>query len=205
MPTEATMRVGYVLAEFPSATETFVADEIRGLMRCGASVTVFALREGRGEDAPPCPVHYRGEARHLDMRGFWKKYGKLAWDALKLEWRSPSLVPSAIRNVEAAFEFARLCRQENIGHLHAHFAFIPTDVALMIGAMEGLGVSFSAHAWDIYCAGRTLPTKVERADLCIVCTDAGRRHLSSLVEEPQRQKILRIQALTRPGGESSNI
>ena len=47
-------RIGYVLARFPSVTETFIANEIRGLMDCGAAVTVFALREGwRGRSAVP--------------------------------------------------------------------------------------------------------------------------------------------------------
>ncbi len=185
-------RIGYVLAEYPSVTETFVANEIRGLLDCGASVTVLALRRGRGSHAPDCPVHYRDCAAPRDLSGAWRASLRLAREAVALERKSPSSLVYALRNVGTAFRFARLVRQAGIGHIHAHFGFIPTDVALMISRLEPVSVSFSAHAWDVYCQGRTLPGKVARAALCITCTEAARRHLNSLVKAPVRRKIVRV-------------
>ena len=185
-------RIGYVLARFPSVTETFIANEIRGLMDCGATVTVFALREGPGEVAAQCPVFYRGGGDGGRYSAGWGPIPSAAREAVRLEFPYPSGMLPALRNVPAACEFALLADQCGIEHLHAHFNHIPADVALMMGRLNGLSVSFSAHAWDVYCRGHTFPAKIARAGLCIACTDAARRHLVSLARQDDRGKVQRI-------------
>jgi glycosyltransferase involved in cell wall biosynthesis len=77
----------------------------------------------------------------------------------------------------------------DIDHLHSHFAFTPTDLALMMGRMEGKTVSFSAHAWDVFCQGQTLPAKLERARLCITCSRAARRRVQAIVPPELESKV----------------
>lgn len=187
-----TLRIGYVLAEFPSVTETFIANEIQGLLDCGACVTVFALRRGCGDHAPNCPVFYRDSEAPREANEAPGVFASFAWDAARLEHRSPPGLLYALRNVGSAVKFARLIRRAGINHLHAHFAFIPTDIALMIARQERVSVTFSAHAWDVYRAGASLPQKIHRAALCITCTEAAKRHLVSLFGETARKKVVCI-------------
>jgi len=190
--TNMALKIGYVVAEFPSVTETFVANEIQGLLDCGASVTVFALREGAGDNVPMCPVFYRGHRQHVGSGARWSGFRRAVREAVALEWPSVSVTFQAARSAWSAVDFAALAQQQGIQHLHAHFAFIPTDVALMMRRLAGMTVSFSAHAWDVFCRGQTLPRKLSVSRLCITCTDAAWRHVTSLVDEHERGKVVRI-------------
>jgi glycosyltransferase involved in cell wall biosynthesis len=189
MRTKNNIRVAYVVDEFPSPTETFVANEIRGLRECGAYVAVFALRRGTQAGAPRCPVFYRDEDQpHAPVAG-WGAHLGAARLALALNWRAPTQLAYALRNVTAALRFAQIARRKDIHHVHGQFAFTPTDIALMMARAEGLSVSFSAHAWDVYCAGSTLPAKLRHANLCLTCTRAAGRHIESRVAIGERSKI----------------
>jgi len=190
MLVEQPFRVAYILGEYPSVTETFVTNEIRGLVGAGVPVMVLALRRGRGDHAADCPTFYRDSLPVGQSSGQWRAWPRLARDALALEAGSPSSVLAAVRNVGTAIRFAQIVREMGIPHVHAHFGFIPTDVALMIAGIERVSVSFSVHAWDVWCAGRTLPRKIGRAALCIACTEAARRHLCSLAGEPKLDKTI---------------
>jgi len=186
------LKIGYILAEYPSATETFVANEIRGLLDLGASVTVFALRRGRRGLAAECPAFYPGAAttRHGGCAAAARL--RMAAEALRLESAAPWSLLCTLKHLGAAARFAGLVRQAGIRHLHAHFAFVPANLALMIARTEPISVSFSAHAWDVYCRGRSLRPKVRRAALCITCTEAARRHVASVARPQDRRKVVCI-------------
>jgi len=186
------LRLGYLLDEFPSTSETFIANEIRGLQECGAEVTVFALRQGRSERLVDCPVVYAHARTGHPRESALPTRAAAAWEAVKLEFPSLSGVGRALAETDAVVQFSRLLRQRAIPHLHAHFASLPTSVALLVARLEPVSVSFSAHAWDIYCGLRHFPRKLRRSRLCITCTEANRRHLASLVGEQDRRKIVRI-------------
>jgi len=190
IPVKESVRIGYVLAEFPSPTETFVANEIQGLIDAGVSVTVFALREGQGDNVPSCPVFYRGHEKDARLACGLPGVARLVGKSFALQHRSPAGLAYALRNVSTALEFAGLARQWSIHHLHAHFAYTPTDIALMMAHLEDFSVSFSAHAWDVYCQQKALAAKVQRADLCIACTEAAQRHIKSLVPDELRDRIV---------------
>ena len=144
--TNMALKIGYVVAEFPSVTETFVANEIQGLLDCGASVTVFALREGAGDNVPMCPVFYRGHRQHVGSGARWSGFRRAVREAVALEWPSVCVTFQAARSAWSAVDFAALAQQQGIQHLHAHFAFIPADVALMMRRLAGMTVSFSGES-----------------------------------------------------------
>ncbi len=48
---DAGLRLGYVVFSFPQLSETFIADEIAGIVRQGVEVTVFTLEPPRPRDA----------------------------------------------------------------------------------------------------------------------------------------------------------
>lgn len=183
------LKIGYVLAEFPSPSETFIANEIAKLAELGAELTVLALRRGQGGTPAPCEVIYCDDGPPARSSALIREAWSLVREAWRLEGRWPAAFLRGARNIPCCRRFVAAVQARGIQHLHAHFAFTPADLALMIGRVVGLSVSFSAHARDIYALGRTLRRKIERADACITCTTANLRHLRSLVSPEHAEKI----------------
>jgi colanic acid/amylovoran biosynthesis glycosyltransferase len=182
-------KIAYVLAEYPSQTETFIVNEIRGLEAAGAHLTILALREGKGKAAAECPVFYRGRNTEALPRPSMREALKVVDEALALNQWSPAALACALRNAPTALEFIARVRKADITHLHSHFAYTATDLALMVARVTGASASFSAHAWDAYCASETFARKLRRARLCITCNEAAEKHLRTLVDEPLQERI----------------
>ena len=98
-------------------------------------------------------------------------------------WASPRklYVLELLRAVDLA---DRLDRAGDVARLHAHFAHGTTTVTWLASTITGLPFSFTGHAKDIYTeelnpAG-LLRRKMDAASFVVTCTEANRRHLSSL-------------------------
>lgn len=187
-----TLKVGYVLERFPCASETFIANEVRGVTECGASVTVFALAAGAGgPDVRADVVYARPEGNGVEGGWLAGAMGVLS-DPFRLGGNSPRQLIAALRHGGAVRRFAAEVERRGIRHLHAHFASLPTTLALMVARLAPVTVSFSAHAWDIYVGDGKLPQKLSRARLCIACTEANADRLRALAREGDRDKVVRI-------------
>ncbi len=62
---ERTLRVAFVVEQFPSISETFILDEIVGALRRGIDVDIYAVRRGTAADIHPQYLQYG-----LDQRTF---------------------------------------------------------------------------------------------------------------------------------------
>jgi glycosyltransferase involved in cell wall biosynthesis len=79
-----------------------------------------------------------------------------------------------LRNVPAAAFFARRAAALGVRHVHAHFAFMPADVARMMAELLGKGFSFGLHAADIYLQNpAALSHRLRAARFATVCTRYG--------------------------------
>lgn len=143
------MKIAYVLAEYPSLTETFIAREIAALRRYGFEIEVWALKAGAGARAVPVAGGARlwarlrgGDARH------WHKVGG--------NWAQRERV--ALADVQL---------------VHAAWASFPADIAR--GAAQVLGVpwSFFGHARDLWVEGENLGDKLRAAKFAASCTRPG--------------------------------
>jgi glycosyltransferase involved in cell wall biosynthesis len=98
-------------------------------------------------------------------------------------WSWPKV--SCIRDLFLALALAdRILKAPDVRHLHAHFAHDTTTITWLAAMITGLPFSFTAHAKDIY-AGRVNPRdllrrKLNAASFVVTCTEANRRHLSSM-------------------------
>ena len=127
------MRLLYVADRFPVLSETFVVDEVRGLVRAGDDVTVYMRRPGDPEVAADLASLVVGPGAALPGRGLAS--------ALRLRERGA---------LHALSEAAWLARHVPAEHVHAHFAFGNATVALLYGRLTGARASFTAHALDLY-------------------------------------------------------
>jgi glycosyltransferase involved in cell wall biosynthesis len=83
-------------------------------------------------------------------------------------------------DVSQALAVALACRDRGIGHLHAHFGTLATDVARIAAAIAGIGYSFTAHAKDIYHDyghDGGLALKLRDADAVVTVSDFNVDHL----------------------------
>ena len=182
-------RLGYVLERYPNASETFIAAEMRAVAACGAEVTAFVL--SRGPDGVDAGVRtaradQAGAADAADALGAVRL-------ACGFGLGAPRALAGLLRRRRVLGFFVRRARELHVEHLHAHFAGLPTLMALaMAGELPEVSVSFAAHARDLYVRPKTIARKGRGARVCIACTEAGAGRLRALLRPADRPKVVRI-------------
>jgi colanic acid/amylovoran biosynthesis glycosyltransferase len=127
----------YVLRYFPTLTETFAHDEIRGVAAAGVPVALAAF----GSRADPGAEQLGHPVYHPPHRWGW-----LRWlPALILEWiRSPGYV------LPRVLWLAVLLRRLQVERVHVHFAGEAAEWAAAAAARVGLPVGITVHAVDLF-------------------------------------------------------
>jgi glycosyltransferase involved in cell wall biosynthesis len=194
--------VAFVLKGYPRLSETFIAQEIRGLERRGLRIAIVSLR--RPTECAIHPVHreiaapvaylpeYLWHAPIRVWRG-WRAARRLpGYRAARRVWlrdlrRDPT--PNRIRRFGQAVVLAREMPAGAIS-LHAHFLHTPASVARYAAIMTGLPWSCSAHAKDIW----TTPDWEKREKLAdcewlVTCTRQGQAHLAALAPQPDKVRL----------------
>ena len=95
------------------------------------------------------------------------------------------------------FRFLVACRvscilhKKKCTHLHAHFAHIPTDIAMYSAILTGITFSFTSHANDLFERGWLLPQKISRSKFAATISDFNKKHLLSLGGDKKKIHIIR--------------
>jgi len=186
------LKIGYLLDRFPAPSEAFVANELRALAAEGADVTVFALHGHGPGPVPGMPVLRPADLTDPPAITDVALACRMASEAIAMERGAARELAAALRWTGWAARVAAAVRRRGIRHLHAHFASLPAALALMVATAAPVSVSFSAHARDVYCGGRSLARKLARARLCIACSDVAARHIRRCARRADRNKVVRI-------------
>ena len=190
------MPVAFVLKGYPRLSETFIAQEIRGLEALGLDIRIVSLRTPTERDVHPvhreikAPVLYLPEYLYRAPRRVWR--GLMAarrlpgWGAalrtfLRDLARDPT--PNRIRRFGQACVLAHEIWPD-VTARHAHFIHTPASVARYAALLRGLPWTISAHAKDIW----TTPAwdKREKLASCawaVTCSRAARDELATLAPE----------------------
>jgi glycosyltransferase involved in cell wall biosynthesis len=193
-------RIAFVLKGYPRLSETFIAQEIFALERCGLEILIVSLRHPTDRTAHP--VHqlirsallYLPEYLYQEPRRVWRGWlgsrRRSGYRTALRAWfadlrRDPT--PNRIRRFGQALVLAAEL-PTNVNHLHAHFLHTPASVARYAALITGLSWTVSAHAKDIW----TVPEwekriKLTEARWVVTCTEAGRSHLANLA--PRRNTV----------------
>lgn len=204
----ANKRILYVLGRFPTLSETFIMNEIAGLLRIG--LDVIPLSTGRRPEIP-AEMHQIGvelAEKTIYMPAFAGMLDVLRRQVilrpksvlrlLRLNLVLPCLpttpkIKRFLKSVMVLEQVVELCPD----HIHAHWT-IPSDVAMMVAEVVSLPFSFTAHAHDIYeeaplyeeqCPGLGLPYKISKSVFMTTCTEYNRRHLVSLCSPDLESRI----------------
>jgi glycosyltransferase involved in cell wall biosynthesis len=210
--------VAFILKGYPRLSETFIAQEIRGLEQAGLDIRIVSMRRPTDRAVHPvhreirAPVGYLPEYLYREplrvLRGLLAARRLPGFGRALRQWlhdlvRDPT--PNRVRRFGQAAVLARELPDE-VGRLHAHFLHTPASVARYAAAMRRLPWSVSAHAKDIW----TTPAWEKREKLAdclwlVTCSAAARDHLAALAPSPDKLSLVyhgldlaRFPPLTRP-------
>lgn len=165
--------IGYVLAEFPVLSETFVGTEMRGMQGLGHRIVPCTL-------VPSTRAYQPGDAALKAQTRYFSDIAPVTallrvvrhlvrWPrALPFLFRQKGLSKKSL--LLQAARLVAIIERENITHLHAHFALASAATAIVAARLAGVSVSFVGHGFDIYSCAVDLPLKLTDADFSIaVC------------------------------------
>lgn len=195
--------VAFLLKGYPRLSETFIAQEIRGLEKAGLDIRIYSLRHPY--DPATHPVHdeieapvaylpeYLKDAPLRVLRGWWRAHRLPGYRAAKAAYRR-DLARDRTANRRRRWGQALVLAAEapdEIVRFHAHFLHTPASVARYAAIMRGLPWSCSAHAKDIW----TTPEwekreKLASLDWLVTCTRYGARHLATLADDPDKVALV---------------
>ena len=160
------MKITYIVGTFPKLSETFILQQITGLIDAGIEVDIIsATRSGE-------------EKVHENII----KYNLLAKTQF-LTRNSTSLGFELNEKLLTSLIFTDI--------IHAHFAALPTDFALKISRMLNIPFIFTAHAYDIFISPdiNRLKEKVLNASRVITISDYNKKYLTNLLGNDIQQNI----------------
>lgn len=190
-------RMVVLLKGYPRLSETFIAQELRGLELAGQPLHLVSMRHPTDTSRHPvhdeieAPVSYLPEYLHHEPLRVLRALGRVAgrrgfWQAARVFLGDLRRDPS--RNRIRRFGQAAVLAAEwpdDAGWLHVHFLHTPASVGSYASAMIGTGWTVSAHAKDIWTSPDwDLSAKLGHADWCVTCTRTGWAHLQSLSPRP---------------------
>lgn len=191
-----------LLKGYPRLSETFIAQELRGLERAGMDLVLVAMRHPTDKKRHPvhdeivAPVSYLPEYLHdepgrvlaalataLPRAGFWRALGRFLADLPR------DLTRNRARRFGQALVLAHEW-PEGARWLHAHFIHTPASVAAYASMILGIPWTCSAHAKDIWTSPDwDLRQKLDAARWVVTCTASGHDHLRSLAARPERAHL----------------
>jgi glycosyltransferase involved in cell wall biosynthesis len=198
-----TGRTAIVVKGYPRLSETFIAQEIRGLELRGMDLEIVSLRHPTEKHTHPvhaeieAPVRYLPEYLYQEPRrvfGAWRLVRKLpGYRAARRVWLHDlwrDRTPNRIRRFGQAMVLAHEL-PDNIDHIHVHFLHTPASVARYAAIMTGRRWTVSAHAKDIWTTPDwEIREKLDSCDWLVTCSAYARDHLAGLDSSGARVELV---------------
>ncbi len=195
--------VAIVVKGYPRLSETFIAQEIRGLEARGVALTIWSLRHPTEPTVHPVHREIRAAIRYLPeylhrgpvrvvlgllaalRRPGLPRFASAAWRDLRRD-----RTPNRVRRVGQALVLAREL-PPSVRHLHVHYLHTPASVVRYAALLTDLPWSYSAHAKDIWTSPDwELREKLAEAEWGVTCTRDGAQKLGGLAPDPGRLRLL---------------
>jgi glycosyltransferase involved in cell wall biosynthesis len=186
-----------LLKGYPRLSETFIAQELRGLERAGFRLELFSMRRPTDKKRHPvhdeieAPVHYLPEYLHDEP----VRVAKALFSAMRRPTFYPvfagflkdlvrDFTPNRVRRFGQALVLAWEWPAD-AQWLHVHFIHTPASVGQYAAQLLGMPWTVSAHAKDIWTSPDwDLSAKLDHAHWTVTCTQGGRDRLRSLSASP---------------------
>lgn len=196
-------RIAIVVKGYPRLSETFVAQEIRGLEKRGLKLLIVSLR--RPTDGAVHPIHREIEADVLYLPEYLRDdparvaAGRAFAEARPTYAATREAFARDLARDRSASRWRRfgqaavLARElpADVEHIHVHFLHTPASVTRYAAMLRELPWSFSAHAKDIWTSPAwELAEKIADARWGATCTGANAAYLRSLTDDPGRIHLI---------------
>ncbi|GAB5388196.1 MAG: glycosyltransferase [Alphaproteobacteria bacterium] len=185
--------VAVVVKGWPRLSETFIAQELRGLEQAGLRLRIISLRHPYDPTTHPihdeieADVSYLPEYLYQEPGRVWRAIRiarqmpgyRAAWDAFMADLKRDSTANRIRRFGQACVMAAELPPAYRF--IYAHFLHTPASVARYAALILGYPFAFSAHAKDIWTTPDwDLKDKLEQATWGATCTAFAHQHLDAL-------------------------
>lgn len=189
------MKILYVVPRFPTASETFVAEEVIGVRARGHTVTAVALARPTPDQLTKMGPRIRALANETVYLSRIPLVPLAAVASIKHDIRvlnrrlseEASLKTHAsLRHLRAA-AVATLARRIGAEIIYAHWPR-PTEVALLAGIMAGLPVAMSVHAHEVAHDNGHFLVAFEQVSFGAFCNAAAMNYLLERLPQNARKK-----------------
>jgi colanic acid/amylovoran biosynthesis glycosyltransferase len=210
-----TLRVAYLINQYPKVSHSFIRREILGLERQGVQVQRIAVRGWDADVKDEDDLRERGQTQYVLRQGVkglvWPTVQALAaaplrfLDAVRLALR---MARRADRGVLYHLVYlAQACRMlpwlraSGAAHLHAHFGTNSAEVAMLAHALGGPPFSFTVHGPEEFDKPEFLGLgeKVRRSAFTVAISSYGRSQLYRWVEHRHWPKVAVVHCGLDPG------
>ncbi len=188
------MTVFYILDGFPCVSENFILREILALKKSGLNLRICALRKSEMETVHKDALPLVEEVIYVEDIPILSKILAVAYNIYRHPAYCLSLFFHLFSDIFISFRFfcQRLRGAVNAmavakiagtgpDHVHAHFAYVTSDMAKVLAGISGCRWSVSVHAWDIFTQpGNIISRRIEGADKVFVCSRHGKELLENL-------------------------
>ncbi|MFT5508522.1 MAG: glycosyltransferase involved in cell wall biosynthesis [Hyphomicrobiaceae bacterium] len=195
--------IAVVLKGYPRLSETFIAQELRGLERRGFKLRFVSLRQPTDAKVHPvhdeieAPVSYLPEYLHAEpfrvLKGLALAMIRRGFYRATFQWLK-DLARDRSRSRVRRFGQACVMAAElptDVTRLYAHFIHTPAAVTGYASMIAGLPWSCSAHAKDIWTSPDwELQQNLSATDWVATCTRVGWQHLQGLADVPGKVHLI---------------
>jgi glycosyltransferase involved in cell wall biosynthesis len=202
------MRIGYLASHYPAVSHTFLLREVEALRRLGVEVETFSIHRAAASELLSAADR---QAASTTFAVLPPRVADLVGAHVAAFARAPArylrTLVGALRHASPGvrgrlwglFYFTeampvwREAERRQVRHLHAQFADVATDVALLVAAFGGDGWSWSmavhgpVEFYDVH--GSRLPDKLRRSSFAIAISHFGRSQLMTVADEEGWERI----------------
>ena len=200
-----TIKVAYLVNQYPKVSHSFVRREIVGVEACGIEVFRYSIRTCESELVDEADKAELGKTKVVLKNGikqllvnliqvaltkplaFWKTF-KLAYSVGLHSDRG--LLLHIIYLAEACLLLGWLTK-DGIDHIHAHFGTNSTTVAMFCNSLGGPTYSFTVHGPEEFDKATVLglEEKIRRSTFVVAISSFGKSQLYRWCQHDQWSKI----------------
>lgn len=196
------MRIAYMMSRFPKLTETFVLYEMLAVEQQGVEVEIYPLMR---EKAPVMQAEAQALVQRAHYTPFFSAailganlrylqtqpatYFRTLFTTIKANLGSTRFLLGNLVYFPKAVYLSKLMTENNIQHIHAHFASFPAAVAYMIHQFTGIPYSFTAHGSDLHRDQHMLCEKIDASRATVTISEYNRQVMIDCCGEQHASKI----------------
>jgi colanic acid/amylovoran biosynthesis glycosyltransferase len=186
--------IAYILQAYPNLTMTFIYREVVALLERGFTVSVFSVWKPAKDKISPESRHLMDNTHYIfpiSWRQFFvshlyflitrplKYIGTFLFVMTRKGERRENRMRTVYHFGEAVY-ISRAIKNQNIKHLHAHFAHNAASIALIVSRLLDISFSFTAHN-ILFTDQIILKEKIQEALFIVAISQFTKQFITNLV------------------------